>query len=435
MVWCIRQPNAEEEKRKALCLELLARDRQELLIKYPFTGSVLMRMELVPVRDDRLETACTDGNTIYADVDFYTRLNRSERLFVLVHEVWHTIMLHFARKHNRDAELFNIAADLEIHFTLQNEKFKEPWVLPHDLSWAGLPAEEIYEKLLKDPRYNNSSKAAPAQPENGSSGKFGSGSFDRHIYENERSAEAAGEVITAGNNNANSSGEFVMDGDYAPQVKSDTAERVRGRVVAAAQQIERMQGTLPGKIQELLRDLLEPSLPWQELLKQFVTTCYGGERRWLPPSRRHVWNDLYLPSMRSERLNAVVAVDTSGSTSCDLESFFAELVGIMKSFGGYDLTVIQCDAAIQKIEHFTEINPLNKQNIEVKGFGGTDFRPVFDYVKNAATRPDLLIYLTDGCGTAPDEAPSYPVMWVLTANGNAPAAWGKHLFLKNSQTR
>ena len=63
MVWCIRQPNAEEEKRKALCLELLARDRQELLIKYPFTGSVLMRMELVPVRDDRLETACTDGNT------------------------------------------------------------------------------------------------------------------------------------------------------------------------------------------------------------------------------------------------------------------------------------------------------------------------------------------------------------------------------------
>ena len=56
-------------------------------------------------------------------------------------------------------------------------------------------------------------------------------------------------------------------------------------------------------------------------------------------------------------------------------------------------------------------------------------------VKNAATRPDLLIYLTDGCGTAPDEAPSYPVMWVLTANGNAPAAWGKHLFLKNSQTR
>lgn len=430
MVLCIRQPNTEEEKRKALCLEQLALDRQELLIKYPFIGSVLMRMELVPVRDDRLETACTDGNTIYVDVDFYSRLPRLERLFVLAHEIWHTILLHFIRKQNRDAKLFNIAADLEIHFTLQDEKFKEPWVLPHDLSWSSLSAEEIYEKLLKDPRYDKSVKEAN-QSVSGS-GKYNSSSFDRHIYENNSQVKSAEEILSE-NSDANS-GDFVMDSDYAPQVKSNTAERIRGRVVAAAQQIELMQGTLPGKIQKILNDLLNPSLPWQELLKQFVTICYGGERHWLPPARRHIWNDLYLPSMRDERINAVVAVDTSGSTICNLESFFAELVGIMKSFGGYDLTVIQCDAAIQKIEHFTEINPLSKQNIEVKGMGGTDFRPVFDYVKKSATRPDLLIYLTDGCGTAPDESPAYPVMWVLTANGNVPAAWGKSLFLKNSQT-
>jgi predicted metal-dependent peptidase len=430
VVWCIRQPNAEEEKRKALCLEQLARDRQELLIKYPFIGSVLMRMELVPVRDDRLETACTDGNTIYVDVDFYSRLPRLERLFVLAHEIWHTILLHFARKQNRDAKLFNIAADLEIHFTLQDEKFKEPWVLPHDLSWSNLSAEEIYEKLLLDPRYDKSGKEAD-QPVSGS-GKYNSSSFDRHIYENSSQVKSAEEILSE-NSDANC-GDFVMDSDYAPQVKSNTAERIRGRVVAAAQQIERMQGTLPGKIQKILNDLLKPSLPWQELLKQFVTICYGGERHWLPPARRHIWNGLYLPSMRDKRINAVVAVDTSGSTICNLESFFAELVGIMKSFGGYDLTVIQCDAAIQKIEHFTEINPLSKQNIEVKGMGGTDFRPVFDYVKKSAARPDLLIYLTDGWGTAPDESPAYPVMWVLTANGNVPAAWGKSLFLKNSQT-
>ena len=133
------------------------------------------------------------------------------------------------------------------------------------------------------------------------SGKYNSSSFDRHIYENNSQVKSAEEILSE-NSDANS-GDFVMDSDYAPQVKSNTAERIRGRVVAAAQQIERMQGTLPGKIQKILNDLLNPSLPWQELLKQFVTICYGGERHWLPPARRHIWNDLYLPSMRDERIN------------------------------------------------------------------------------------------------------------------------------------
>ena len=145
----------------------------------------------------------------------------------------------------------------------------------------------------------------------------------------------------------------------------------------------------------------------------------------------HIWNDLYLPSMRSEALKAVVAIDTSGSMANDLAKFFAELVSLMKSFGRYELTVIQCDAKIQKVEKFSDAVPLTPDHRwEVFGRGGTDFRPVFGYVKTLAEHPEVLIFLTDGFGSAPNEPPPYPVLWVLTSDGTRPAGWGKSVSFK-----
>jgi len=42
--------------------------------------------------------------------------------------------------------------------------------------------------------------------------------------------------------------------------------------------------------------------------------------------------------------------------------------------------------------------------------GGTDFRPVFDWVAREGETPDGLIYLTDMYGCFPS-APGYPVLW------------------------
>jgi predicted metal-dependent peptidase len=415
----VRHPDAGEEKRKQICQEQLADNRQELLVRWPFIGGIIMRMELVAVRDDRLKTACTDGNTVFVDIDFYSGLSRSERLFVLAHEVWHSVFLHFARKKWRDQNLFNAAADLEIHFALKHEKMREPWVLPCDESWEGLPAEEIYEKLLQDSRYKN------FKEQKNSGGEEYSGSFDRHIYDDDTSGGDVQDLEA----HAESS-EFVVDDDYAPQIDSETAEKIRGRVISAAQQVERLKGDLPKNIKKLLDDLFAPAVPWQDLLKQFVSSCYGDKRRWLPPARRHVWHDLYLPSMYDEKISAVVAMDTSGSTTGDLPEFFSELTGLMKSFGRYEFTVIQCDAKIQKIEKFSDSAPLPADHkFEVKGFGGTDFRPVFEYVGKLPQAPELLIYVTDGLGDAPQTPPPSRVMWVLTAGGQVPAPWGKVIYL------
>ena len=193
-------PDATLAARKAKTLELLAQDRQKLLTKLPFTGSLVMRLDLVPVSDERLPTAATDGDRIFVDIDFYAQLTAEERLFVLAHEVWHCALLHFLRRGDRNQELFNIAADLEIHFLLTDEGLKAPFVLPHDPNWKGLSAEEIYERLKKGkPQSNRYGRRGDTGEGRESEHIKGTTSFDRHL---ERAGEAgrANEGVAEGGN-------------------------------------------------------------------------------------------------------------------------------------------------------------------------------------------------------------------------------------------
>jgi predicted metal-dependent peptidase len=59
------------------------------------------------------------------------------------------------------------------------------------------------------------------------------------------------------------------------------------------------------------------------------------------------------------------------------------------------------------------------------GGGGTDFRPVFEWLDAAGCRPDALVYFTDACGDFPGAPPPYPVLWLV--KGNAPVPWGERV--------
>ena len=419
-------PDATLAARKAKTLELLAQDRQKLLTKLPFTGSLVMRLDLVPVSDERLPTAATDGDRIFVDIDFYAQLTAEERLFVLAHEVWHCALLHFLRRGDRNQELFNIAADLEIHFLLTDEGLKAPFVLPHDPNWKGLSAEEIYERLKKGkPQSNRYGRRGDTGEGRESEHIKGTTSFDRHL-ERAGEAERANEGAADGGNEERAGGANKgRDPDYSPEIAPGAEERCRERLTSAVQQCERMKGTLPAGLKAVVEAVLKPEIGWRELLAQFVTSCYGGSRRWLPPARRHVHEGLYLQSMRSERLRAIVAIDTSGSTQGGLPKFFSELNALLDTFGSYELTVIQCDAEVGRVETFDDAAPLDpSRKWETTGGGGTDFRPVFRYVdEHPELEPNLLIYFTDGCGDCPDRAPAYPVMWLLTRDGHE-QPWG-----------
>ena len=54
------------------------------------------------------------------------------------------------------------------------------------------------------------------------------------------------------------------------------------------------------------------------------------------------------------------------------------------------------------------------------GGGGTDFRPVFDWIGRHAPQTRLLLYFTDLRGRFPDTAALYDTVWVCPAAAGTP---------------
>ena len=176
-----RELTDEEVKTlKKKALELISIRRRDILSKYPFIGSIALRMEMVPTRDVRNRTACTDGNSVYFDIAFLSSLNPDEQSFVLAHEIWHAVMMHLVRRHNRDPQLFNIATDKEVNNLLAKDGMTPPaMVLMPDSDEEGKCAEEIYEMLLKKMNKNKNNQQQQQNNGGGSSSNGNSNSSSR----------------------------------------------------------------------------------------------------------------------------------------------------------------------------------------------------------------------------------------------------------------
>ena len=222
----------------------------------------------------------------------------------------------------------------------------------------------------------------------------------------------------------------VTDPNFQIEFLPNLAEHCREMVLGTAVWVERLQGKLPALLQRLVEVYRTSQLNWREQLLQFVTSCFGGGRRWLPPNRRYISQGLYLQSYRDQKLKAVIALDSSGSTTRYLSDFLAELNAIMTSFGNYELTVLQCDAEIHSVEKFTPDNPLEPGKMQLEGGGGTNFCPVFEYIDTELPDIEILLFLTDGYGMIPERQPPYPVLWCLCEGGKKPAQWGYELKIK-----
>lgn len=455
------------KKLKTEVAESLSRDRHSLLIDMPFIGNVAMRFNLVPIRDARVRTACMDYRNIYFDISFYSSLTKEERVFVMAHEVWHGVALSSMRRQTRDAELWNIASDMEINSILSERSSglrsgsaPDSVLFPPD-NLKGESAETIYEWVIRQQKAGKlNSSLSGGSGKDGSSGKGSSsgkvndgggngtkkasgkndsrdrkdtgrleGQFDRHEYgDSDESSEYAGGV-------SDQWGPVGRDPDFKPSLSSDVAERMREAAVAAAQACQRSCGELPAGVEAFVGKLAKPQVSWRDELARFVTSCYGGGRQWLPPNRRRLWNDSYSQSRRSVRINIAVAVDTSGSTSGDLPQFFGELKGLVAAFDAYDIHLIYCDAAVDFYKKYDENDPLelDVDEIPYSGGGGTSFDPPFEYIEENDIAVDAMIYLTDGYGPCTVKKPQFPVLWLISKDGTDDfCSWGKKIWFKES---
>lgn len=143
----------------------------------------------------------------------------------------------------------------------------------------------------------------------------------------------------------------------------------------------------------------------------------------------------------------VIAIDTSGSCAGEVvQKFLDKTYSILNQqenfFRKINLHIIQCDATIQsdvKITNKEEFNDYMK-TLEFKGFGGTDFRPVFTYVNEMIDHGEFddlkgLIYFTDGNGTYPKKRPPYETAFVFVDDDDFDyqvPSWAMKLVLETS---
>lgn len=416
-----RAPTMAEQEAKKAALELLIDARWHLIDKHPFIGALAMRLDIVSVVDCRLDSALTDGSTIFVDAQYCSMLNDEQRVYILAHEVWHSAMKHFLRRGEREVRRFNYACDIETDLLLRKDGFSIVDLLPYDDEWDGQNAEWIYERV---PEFlaNIDNKDQHGYPQEKIAGTVSADDKESEPAEN---GEGGGDGKYLYPEMPPVKHDNVFDPDFRLYFDNNLEEYWDDAVRAEASRC-RQCGNLPGHFENFVEHEQSGSVDWRRVLADCVTMLVSSERQWIPPNRRFVHKKLYLPSRsRRQWLDVVVAIDTSGSTADCYSTFMTEIFSLLNSFGDFHITLIECDTRVTNVREITNDDMQGELRIPMRGGGGTDLCPPFDYVRTKMyDEPAALIYLTDGEGSAPDNPPGYPVIWCLTADGTKPADWG-----------
>lgn len=394
--------------------------RTWLIIDKPFLGALVLRLPLVEASPQWCPTTGTDARSFYYNPAYIDSLSFEQTKFILAHEALHCALSHFARREHRDKRRWDLACDLAINPLLVTEGLVPPpeaFILEH---FKDMTAEEIYPCLQEN---------ADQEP------------MDQHLYDDQTDKSHGGGRQGGGQSDQGQSqdeegggshGETDPQAHGAPQPPPLSApereslhKQWQQRLASAAQQAIQA-GKLGGSMARLVDHLLQPQLPWRMLLAHYMTRAARNDYSFAHPSRRE--GTAILPGLRSQHIELVVALDTSGSISDEEMREFVSEVNAIKGQVGARITLHACDERLAPQGPWT-FEPW--EEIELPGHwhggGGTKFSPVFEWAEGQDRRPDLLLYFTDGKGEFPKREPSYPVLWLVKGREKVP--WGQRIQL------
>ena len=408
--------------------------RTRLLGSSPFLGVLLIHCKVTERKGTGAsnETAYTNGRDVVFYDTLVERISREEFTGILLHEILHVAWLHVQRGKfgHLKPRVWNWATDFVINLVIKDasaelarslsnvEPFSLPdWVL-YDEQYRGMSADAVYQKLLQDipPELAN-------MPLDGCGGGQGdsAGGDDRSFsnadlkdflpgYNPDKNLDGDIQQGSAGGPDAGDDdgvGE-ALSHDELQKAGSDWKQ-----VVSQAAQSAKMQGKLPSYLEKFVEGLLYPKVDWRRLLKDFIQ-AFPVDYSFMQADRRFADFEFIIPSLHGEQIELTVAVDTSGSFSSEqLREALTEVYDMVSSFDYITLTVISCDAAVQSVETIHSRYEIDK--IKLKGGGGTDFQPVFDWIEENQPGCQGLVYFTDMYGTFPDEAPRHKTLWIVSS--------------------
>jgi len=384
----------------------------ELLQKYPFFGHLAMHMKLKETPEIPTAGVTRDGELWY-NPKFIDSLTFDELVGVIAHEVLHLALLHPFRIGKRNSVKWNLATDSVVNYVLVKNDLKLPKgaIIPTkygDVTIQGMEinvsnksAEEVYSKIPDLPQTYVYAFDIHTTWEIGSGNKKGKGGSDGKD-EKEGEGKGAKELKE----------KLEEAGQDIEEKMKEWMEKITEAMILA-----KRQGKLPVGMERLIEKILRPKLNWRALLWKYITQELPLDYTWAKPHKKSYSVGVYLPHIVKESMDVVVAIDTSGSISQqELEEFISETIAIAKSFRNVKMTVITCDAEVQDVYSLTNGNIDKLKHMEIHGYGGTDFRPVFNYIKRKIPNARILVYLTDGYGEFPKQE-TVRTIWVLTKEG------------------
>lgn len=417
----------------------LERAQMRVLFTVPFFAPGVARLPVI--WDDTIETAATDGNKIRWSGKWFDSLPDAVIPTVLCHEVAHAMLGHLWRAPGgAEWEQWNIATDHAVNLMLkefgaqvQAKRLADPFPFPDpqdaycaDPKFAGMAEEVIYNLL-------NSQNSGSGQPQ----GKPGQGK-----------GAGKGQSTSPGNQNAlggqpsaisrprkGSMPSFgQMDkpvGSQGPQNKK--LQNDWSATLIQAVQMAQGRGDILGCIARFVDELVNPQVPWQEILRSWLREQCADDWDFLKPDLTMDESGFILPSLHSERVGPMVfATDTSGSINHELlAQFQGEKQNCLDDMRPSKLVDIYCDTKIQKVAEYSQGEVIGK---DAPGGGGTSFVPVFEHLDKQPETPKALVYLTDLDGSFPLEGPGYPVIWLVWGT-DAQAPFGQTIRIDSALTR
>jgi predicted metal-dependent peptidase len=362
----------------------LAVARAKLLKHEPFLGFLALELptHIIVSADHEVETAATDGKSYWYNYNWCSQLTDSELVFVVAHEIAHVLFLHALRREKRDMHLWNAACDYAVNgilvaSTRDGGNLAGIATIPVEVNsasgryekiglwderFAELPAEVIYDQLVKE------------------GGDVGA-NWDQLL-------------------------EATTDEDQKCSVRRARAATAKALVRAKDYRDRRGHGHEPGLWERWAAQELRGTVRWQDRFRTQVLGWGNDVLSWSRPNRKYASHGLYLPRYRGYQLpNILFAFDTSGSISDEfLGLMVGELNALLLCARNSVVRVICCDAGVHVLGDFSASYRLDPRFHSLRGGGGTDFRPVFDYAREHNSFRHL-VFLTDTLGTLPDEPP------------------------------
>jgi predicted metal-dependent peptidase len=406
------------------------------LMKHPqtalYSGVMLMGTSSV---EEHVPTAYTDGvNKKYGRKFLESITSEPKVRGLILHENLHVALKQvvFGRTmFLENPKMANLAADFVVNDIITcidgtvagtSERIVE---LPdggvYDAMFHDWSMREVYNYLKKNCKSGDKSGKGKGQGGQGSNPPSGG-------TQSNDGDDGDGDTVTVNGKTYDIS--QLDEHDFAGEITAEEAKEVIDGIDKALREGGMLAGRMGGKIPRAISELLEPKIDWREALREFVSSTTKGndEFTWRRMNKRHMANDIYLPSVENESIGEiVVAIDTSGSIGSEqITEFATELVSICDLCQPEVVRVLWWDTEVHGEQVFKDNYSDIAKLLKPLGGGGTHVSCVSDYVVKNKIKAECVLVFTDGyVENNIDWKITDPTLWMITQHKSFEPPVGK----------